>query len=448
MKRTLSVILNEWERCPPLQWPDRQPVFFPPSDSAHATAERLTRSNILSVVETRHGITLEASSFVGRIQLGPVKVTIQPKIQGLQLLRLMRYAYGLRDLKLFSNVDFDLQKDAFQEILISQLAMEAENLLSRGLHRQYVRHTAELVSPRGRIDINRIAANGGVIDSTLPCTYHPRDLDCLPNQVLSAGLVLAANICDNIMLRSKLHQLSKGLLAEVSPVRLGNHTFQRLDRESNRMVDAYQPAFRIIKILTQGQGVSLDNQDLVKFDGFLFDMNRFFQTLLSRFLSDHLAGYEVRDEYGLHGMMYYQLGGNPLKRRAPCPRPDFAIFQKNSLIRLLDAKYRDLWEKPLSRDMLYQLSIYALSQPPGPKSEAVILFPTLRRSAREARIQINDPVSCGSRGSVVIRPVNLDTLDELIGHCGTHGFEKRALAYAKFLAFGKTPEFVNNNTAP
>lgn len=445
MKRTCAIRLNEWESCQPLQWPDKQPVYFEAGDPTQITAENLAKANILSVVETRKGISIETSSYVGRINLGPMQITIQPKISGLKLLRLMKYAYGLRDLQLYSNVDYDLKKDAFQEILISQLAMEVENLISRGLYRQYKRQMEDLSSLRGRIDINQIAVNGGIITSTLPCTHYPRDIDCLPNQVLGAGLRLAANICDNVVLKSKLRRLNRQLLTEVSPIQLDYHVLQRLDHESNRLVEAYQPALKIIKILLEGLGVAIDNQDQIKFEGFLFDMNRFFQALLARFINEYLTGYNVQDEFRLHGMMKYQPDKNPLSRRSPCPRPDFAIFKGNTLVRVLDAKYRDLWEKPPTRDMLYQLAIYALSQEPGPRSEVAILYPTLDGSATEAIIVINDPVTMRPRGTVTLRPVNLDILDSLIGERGQITTNKKVEHYANTIVFGtKQIEAVQN----
>ena len=53
---------------------------------------------------------------------------------------------------------------------------------------------------------------------------------------------------------------------------------------------------------------------------------------------------------------------------------DYAIKQDGRVMTLLDAKYRDLWERPLPRDMLYQLVVYAISQPTNPV--ASILYPT------------------------------------------------------------------------
>lgn len=178
------------------------------------------------------------------------------------------------------------------------------------------------------------------------------------------------------------------------------------------------------------------DQDLVKLEGFLFDMNRFFQTLLSRFMNDYLTDHQVQDEFKLHGMMEYQAGKNPQNHPSPSTRPDFAIFKGNTMVRILDAKYRNLWENKLTRDMLYQLSIYALSQKPGPKSEAAILYPTLDRAAREATIVIKDSVTTKPRGKVTLRPVNLDFLDELLGNREMHGARSKASDYAHQLAFG------------
>ena len=51
--------------------------------------------------------------------------------------------------------------------------------------------------------------------------------------------------------------------------------------------------------------------------GFLFDMNRFFQALLARYLSDNLTGYVVRPEHRLKGTFAYVPGWNPRRSQAP-----------------------------------------------------------------------------------------------------------------------------------
>jgi 5-methylcytosine-specific restriction enzyme subunit McrC len=167
----------------------------------------------------------------------------------------------------------------------------------------------------------------------------------------------------------------------------------------------------IIEVLMQGEGIALEDQ-VVDLPGFMFDMNHFFQMLLSRFLKDHLVEYSIIDEYRLKGMMGYVSGFKPQRRSAPVPRPDFLVRQENRPIAVLDAKYRDLWENSLPRGMLYQLAIDGLSQ--KTERRAVILYPTMTPQAREQRIEIREPVYGKGQAEVVLRPVDLEVLEKLI----------------------------------
>jgi 5-methylcytosine-specific restriction enzyme subunit McrC len=182
----------------------------------------------------------------------------------------------------------------------------------------------------------------------------------------------------------------------------------------DRRTTAYEGAFKLIAILLRCEGVSLDGEkERLRLPGFLFDINRFFQSLISRFLHDNLGDCEVQDEFRLKELFTYDPDRNPHKRKAPIQKPDFVIRRDGRIAAILDAKYRDLWEKSLPREMLYQLALYALGQR-GLGRKAVILYPTLSSEAREQAILIREPVSGASQAEVVLRPVNLLRLEGLL----------------------------------
>ncbi len=159
-------------------------------------------------------------------------------------------------------------------------------------------------------------------------------------------------------------------------------------------------------------------------------MNAFFQALLSRFLRENLPGYSVIDEHSLKGMMRYNPNFSP-PRKSPTPRPDYVIRRGNKICSILDAKYRDIWEKDLPRYMLYQLVVYAVSHRDQPRS--TILYPTFHPNARETRIDITDPVYGKMLAQVCLRPVNLERIESLVAANTASGRRERE-KYATSLA--------------
>src|SRR5579862_514109 len=132
-----AVNLHEWEIARPEPGSPLAQLSFAAHSPARRLAEELTRTGRMEVLELARGLELRATSFVGRISLGEVTVTVHPKIRGAPLLRLFRYAYGLRHLDLYGAVDFASVSWSLQDLLIQQLAAEVTELLARGIHRDY-----------------------------------------------------------------------------------------------------------------------------------------------------------------------------------------------------------------------------------------------------------------------------------------------------------------------
>jgi len=447
---TVHVRLREWGSWAPRPGEEGWEVFLGDGSPAQQTAQALTREARLSIVETRHGLEVGATSFVGRIRLDDVTITVRPKLQGLPLWNLMRFAFDLRALHRYDDAGYEAEPEAFQDVVIARLVDEATQLIARGLHRTYRPREEALSSPRGRIDFVALARET-TQTATLPCRYHVRSEDCLVNQVLRAGLALGARLATDVELSVSCRRLEAQLGETVSPVSLDRATFTRLTADQSRLTRAYRPALELVHLLADSSGIGLDRgEEGTELPGFLFDMNHFFQRLLSRFLHDALPGYAVTDEERLYGMMRYAPAHNPRNKRSPEPRPDFVVRRGGRVVAMLDAKYRDLWEHDLPREMLYQLAIYALSrEAPGgagatataaaaSPASSVILYPTLAVGAREARIEIRDPVRGRERATVVLRPVDMNELSRLVTLPPTAASADAQRRFALQMCFGES----------
>ena len=426
--------MREWEHITFAENASLANFSFGDDTESRTLAEKLTQAGILEIVELRQGLSIRSTSYVGRIQLGSLQITIKPKISHDVLLTLFRYAYNLRDTRLMKHSEHNAEPDAFQDILIQQLISEVTNLISRGLHRKYRQVDADLAIPKGRINIRKIVQRAGIGDSDIPVIHHPRLEDSLINQVLLAGIILAVSITTDVTLRSRLRRLTALLEVGISPISLNSGSLTRVRREMTRLTAHYEPSITLIEMLLLSTGVTLETKSQqAALPGFLFDMNNFFERLVSRFLNENLNAYTVHDQYRLKGLLAYHPEHNPKRRLPPTPRPDFVVTDGKQRVAIVDAKYRDLWEQSLPRDMLYQLAVYALSQ--GWNGRAIILYPCVIRNAIPQIIDINDAMVSANKARIILTPVDLNYLSEILQDTSVASRTKRA-AYAEHLVLG------------
>ncbi len=156
--------------------------------------------------------------------------------------------------------------------------------------------------------------------------------------------------------------------------------------------------------------------------------------LISRLIGEGVPDLDVVDELGIRNLFGWLSTANPRGWRDPVQRPDFTIRNGLRTIAVLDAKYRDLWLRPLPADMLYQLALYAVAHPSA-GSKSAILYPTSDRSAAEQVIELRSPVGGARLALIILRPVHLGELRDALRAPGADGIGKRA-AIAKRLVFG------------
>ena len=429
-----TITMSEWETVSPETCIQLKDYVLDTSKQTGGVVDALCGSGMLQLTELREGLRISATSYVGRIQIGSLAVTVLPKIKASSLIRLLRYALGFKQIKHISSVEDMADVIGIEDLLVSQLNLEAQEIISRGLQRSYVRQEDVLSVPRGRIDVNRLARNGGLATAKLPCRYYARLEDTLLNQVLLSGLRLAGALASDISLRRDSLRLASLIEEQVKAIQLSQSVLDQSERQMSRLTDQYGPVLSIIRMLFDAKGVVLDGGGTsTALPGFMFDMNLFFEKLMSRFLKESLLGYSVSDQYGLRGMMRYNPRHNPRQRSSPTSKPDYAIMKQQKVVSLLDAKYRDLWEHKLPREMLYQLVVYAISQ--RDLLQSSILYPVSSSVATESRIDVNDPIHGQRIAEVHLRPVNLNHIEELISsNTESHQLERNKMA--RFFAFG------------
>jgi 5-methylcytosine-specific restriction enzyme subunit McrC len=406
------VQLAEWQRVGPADDPRLVGLSLAQDSSAQRLADSLR--GCVDLREGYHGLEIASTSFVGRIDVGSLRIVVIPKIPSMPLANLLRYAYGLRDIALIDETYAPTVRHGLHDLLIAMLLAEVEELLYRGLSRRYVPITEKLDSPRGRIIIEELIRNGGLTEPRLSCRHFERQTNWHLNQVLRMGLEAAARMTSDRDLRRKVYRLAAAFGEVGRNGTLTKDEIERAERGLTRLTAANGAALEIIRLLFSMLGVAFEQRnDLTQMRGFLFDMNLFFQRLLSRLFRENITTCIVKDEWPIRHIFAFAPDANPKNRSTPTLRPDFALFRRNRLSGFMDAKYRDVWEKGLPSEWLYQLSIYALA---SPTKTSILLYATMNDSARDERLEIRQPLQGSSEGyaSVILRPVLLSRLSKFV----------------------------------
>ncbi|MFZ1659235.1 MAG: hypothetical protein WAT61_10460, partial [Flavobacteriales bacterium] len=383
------------------------------------------------------GLRIRSKAHVGRVDLGVCSVVIEPKLPLKRFLNLLRFAYGFRKLEMLDATLQGMAEHGLAELLVHQFLQETGEIMQRGLRRQYRRKVEHLGTPRGKLLFGGLARGRGWDTAVLECEHHERNPDNPLNAALLFGLGLVPRITKDIALRSKARRLAMHLKEEVSDRPFNSIQLQRLITRLDRQNKHYTSALQLVQLLLSGTGVVLEGTDVrsVPVPGFLFDMNRFYQAVLGRFLQTFLPVHEVIEEQSIKGMFRYDRIEQERTPRAPQPRPDFVVKQAGEVVGVFDAKYRDLSDRSLPREMLYQLSIYALSGL-DPKRSAVILYPSASGTPAERRICITDPINGTGLGEVVLRAVNLEMLEGIVQSDDNRLRDQQGRAMAIVLIYG------------
>lgn len=430
------VMMSEWETlgpADPRHGSKLRGLDFGGDPAVAVEARKLAEAGVVILTELRDGLRIETRSFVGRIAIGPLDLTIVPKVGWARWLGLFGYALALRDVVRSTTTEARVGLSSLHDLIVLELILEARDIIRHGVHKDYARQRAALAIPRGRVDFARIA-RGGLTSARIPSRFTRRVDDTLLNRALLAALRLGARIATDLRLRAEAGQLARQLETVVLPQALSDQLLQRASHSVDRRTLRYLPAFRLAELLLDGVAVTVVEDELdrtASIPGFALDMNRLWQRLLGRVLTEWVPGVQVHEERVLSRVIQSDRE-YPLRkhRSVPRPRPDFAVAKGSGKESYLDAKYRDLWNKPLPREMLYQLALYAMAQGGG---VAAMLYPTEAADATEERLSICSPFDGSTNAAVALRPVDLGRLEELVVAAPSPTRAKEREAFARAL---------------
>ena len=298
---------------------------------------------------------LRPGSTVGALEIGDLSVLIKPKIGIPKLLSLACYAIGMYRQQ--DRRQFDFARDlTLPDTLALALVSAARRAFSRGLLHGYQRREEALHTVRGRIRFSEQIRRRFGIPLPVEVRYDEFTDDILANRLVkAAGMRLGA-----MRLRSSNGRRGLGWIAgtlegagheEFAPGDVPDVSFDRLN-EHYRDVVGLARLVLMHSAFEAGRG-------RVRASGFLMDMNKVFQEFVT---------VALRDALNLSERVFRE-------KRIPtldvgCKvglRPDLTWWSGGDCVFVGDAKYKDLEDKGMRPNDLYQLLAYttALDLPGG-----------------------------------------------------------------------------------
>lgn len=236
---------------------------------------------------------VRASSRVGVITAGEVRLAIRPKVPIASALALMIDAPP-GEQWLDEDAPLDKATDLLR-LVVHAFAVSLDRAMARGLCREYIEQRDELIGVRGRIDMARIARRP-FAGTGLPCTFDEFTADTSLNRLLLAAIERSARAAsvpgaDRTLLR-RCQAALDGVGRDGDPLAwYATWTPTRRDMHFAR-------AARLAALILRNLTVS-DSVGGISAQGFVVDMNQLVEAFIEARLRVALEGVlEVRGQYG------------------------------------------------------------------------------------------------------------------------------------------------------
>jgi len=346
-------------------------------------------------------IELRAGVKVGSIQVGGVRVDVRPRLASAELATLIRYALGgVIDALERSHVGAEWI--GLDELLCVIFAEELTRIRQVGLSRNYVNRRQALPVLRGRPDFLGSFPYNDDGMSSFVCRFHELTCDNLDNQLILAGLERACLMGISVGTRRNLLEHWQAWASLASPTAASGGTeFAKARGKYTRLSDHYRLAHNLAEIILQGRSPAAVYETGVQpTKGLFVDMPALFDRFVERLLRTATRRQGLRIESQQSDRWGFTDAEGASYRRF---RPDLVVYDHETPIAVVDAKYKDYWEgaptsgaptQPISNEDLYQMFFYTqrlqlrhhLPSPPL----AVIVSPAPAEDERHGRLLIGE----------------------------------------------------------
>ena len=110
--------------------------------------------NKIEITQLANGIEIESGSYVGAIKFKDFQLIIEPKINKLDLAKMIAFAYDLNDINIFKDtIGLSNQKSNITDLIALIFLNKAEKLFYQGLRKRYQERKEDISSCRGKINL-------------------------------------------------------------------------------------------------------------------------------------------------------------------------------------------------------------------------------------------------------------------------------------------------------
>ncbi|MFW6029641.1 MAG: McrC family protein [Halanaerobiales bacterium] len=346
---------------------------------------QLDRQGKISIKQLSNGIELESYSYVGVIKLTNFQIIIMPKIEKIQLARMISFAYNLDSIHLYEDsTNITYETGLISDIFAALFVKEVEKIMQKGLSQRYKEREEQLSSCRGKILFNRLARNSS-LGLTLPCRYQELTTDIVENRIILSSLKQLFVWVNTPALKRKISILIEKLSSKITYGPLSISLLNKVKHESNRLTSHYNTLIELAEILLK----SLDFDLTVgkrNFISFLLDMNLLFEKFLYKYMIKSTdSTINIKYQNSLINKFISQNGGQHKLI------PDYKFYRNNMLVSIADAKYKNYNYKRISSGDLYQLTVYAIAN--MEQINEIYLFYPSDKEFQERKYHLNNMIT-------------------------------------------------------